>query len=248
MADVRQQLESLLETTSIPDEITNTIGALESALDLLRCLPLRRKGDCFKPTAYCEIDTNGLTLQARLTICKNPWKVILDFKLPKDFKKKKLPGIARHFVYLDVDPIVFTFDHSKTDGVTKMVSNSRVATAGVKLLGIKLIRAAKAYFNFDLTVRWDCTRPVNNHLTRLRLNQDYNDGKPGNDMNKLYYKLKIGYEIKVKKFPCFCYKCKKCETVLEKQGHFAEGPETCKSGRRSPVFLSFYLSFFLLPK
>ena len=114
--------------------------------------------------------------------------------------------------------------------MTKLVSHSRIAKAGIKLLGIS-IGAAKAYFNFDLTVRWDCTRPVNNHLRRLQLNKAYNDGKPGNDMNKLYYKLKIDYEIKVKKFPCFCYKCKKCETIVNKQGHFGEGLDTCKSGK-----------------
>ena len=238
MADIRPQLQSLLESSSIPDEIANTIGVLEAALDLLKCLPLRRTGDCFRPTSYCEIDTNGLTLQARLTVCKNPWKLIINFKLPKDFKKK-IPGIARPFVYVDVDPIVLTFDHSKTDGVTKLVSHSRIAKAGIKILGTRL-RAAKAYFNFDLTVRWDCTRPTNNRLARLQLNQAYNDGKPGNDMNKLYYKLKIGYEIKVKKFPCFCYKCKKCETVVNKQGHFAEGPQSCKSGKANLFYFSFY--------
>ena len=104
MADIRPQLQSLLETSSIPDEIANVIGACESAIDLLKCFPLRRTGNCYRPTEYCEIDTNGITLQDRLTICKNPWKLMIDFKLPKDFKKKN-PGIVRPFVYIDIDPI-----------------------------------------------------------------------------------------------------------------------------------------------
>ena len=229
MAAIRSHLESILGTGAIPDEIANVVGALESALDILKCLHLQRNGDCYRPSNYCEINTNDITIQARLTICKNPWKLILDFKLPKDFRKK-ISGILRPFVYVDVDPIVLTLDHSKTDGFTKLVSNSTIAKAGLSLFGIR-IGAAKAYFNFDLTVRWDCTRPANNHLKKLQYNQAYDDGKPGNDMNKLYYKLEIGYEIKVKKFPCFCYKCKNCETIINTQGHFAEGPESCKSGR-----------------
>lgn len=227
IAAIRPQLESILGTSSIPDKIAKVVGALESALDILKCLPLQRIGNCYRPSDYCEINTNDITMQARLTICKYPWKLILDFKLPKDFKKK-IPGLIRPFVYIDVNPIVLTFDQNKTDGITKLVSNRRIAKAGLSLFGIK-VGAAKAYFNFDLIVRWDCTRPTNNNLKRLQYNQAYDDGKPGNDMNKLYYKLKIGYEIKVKEFPCFCYKCKKCETIIDKEGHFAEGPESCKS-------------------
>ena len=98
---------------------------------------------------------------------------------------------------------MLTLDHSKADGITKLVSNSRIATAGLKIFGISLFKAALAYFNLDLTVRWDCTRPANDQLQQLKLNQTYDDAEPGNDINKQYYKLKIGYEVKVKKFPCF---------------------------------------------
>ena len=139
---------------------------------------------------------------------------------------------------------MLTFDHSKADGITKVVSNSRIPTAGLKIFGISLFKAAKAYFNLDLTVRWDCIRPANDHLQRLKLNQGYDDAEPGNDMNKLYYKLKIGYEIKVRKYSYFCYKCKKCETVVNKQGHMTEGPDSCKSGRS--YFIFFRNHFFQL--
>ena len=74
-----------------------------------------------------------------MTICKNPWKLIIDFKLPKDFKKK-IPGIARPFVYVDVNPIVLTIDHRKTYGVTKLVSHSREVKTGFKILGIRLLK------------------------------------------------------------------------------------------------------------
>ncbi|KAL3866508.1 hypothetical protein ACJMK2_043801 [Sinanodonta woodiana] len=226
MAAIQSKLSSVLEVNDIPDEITKIVGALESSLHVLNCLPLQKSDNCYNPNDYCEIDIGDFTIQAKLTICKNPWSVRIDFKLPQDLKKR-VPGILRPFAYTNVEPIVLTPDNNNADGVTTVVHNSEIANMGVNILGIN-IKAAKFYFNFNLIVRWDCTRPSNN-VKRLEYNTAYNDSKPGNDMNKLYYKLKIGYEFKTKRFPCFCYKCERCETIVEKQGHFSEGPESCKS-------------------
>ncbi|KAL3866509.1 hypothetical protein ACJMK2_043802 [Sinanodonta woodiana] len=227
MAAIQSKLSSVLEVNDIPDEIAKIVGALESSLHVLNCLPLQKSDNCYNPNDYCEIDIGDFTIQAKLTICKHPWSLRIDFKLPQDLKKR-VPGILRPFAYTNVEPIVLTPDNNNADGVTTVVHNSEIANMGVNILGFN-IKAAKFYFNFNLFVRWDCTRPSNNNAKRLEYNRAYNDSKPGNDMNKLYYKLKIGYELKTKRFPCFCYKCERCETIVEKQGHFAEGPESCKS-------------------
>ncbi|KAK3592959.1 hypothetical protein CHS0354_036818 [Potamilus streckersoni] len=228
MSAIQLELRSVLEETDIPNGTAEIIGALESGLHLLTCLPLHKSGNCYHPNDYCEIDVKDFTLQAKLTICKNPWTLRIDFKLPQDLKKR-IPGILRPLAFINVEPIVLTLDNNNADGVTTIVSNSRIATAGLNIFGFRF-NAAKAYFNFNLFVRWDCTRPFDNNMKRWQYNTAYDDGKPGNDMNKLYYKLKIDYEIKTKRFPCFCYRCKRCETIVEKQDHFAEGPEACKSG------------------
>ncbi|KAK3592956.1 hypothetical protein CHS0354_036815 [Potamilus streckersoni] len=226
MSSVRSKLSSVLEVNDIPDGIAEVVGALESSLNLLNCLPVHKSDNCYQPNDYCEISTKDFTVQAKLTICKNPWTLRIDFKVPQDLKKR-IPGIFRPLVFIDVEPIVLTLDSNNADGVTTIISHSRIATIGLNIFGIN-IGAIKCYFNFYLFVRWDCTRPSDN-VKRLKYNIDYDDGKPGNDMNKLYYKLKIDYEIKTKRIPCFCYKCESCETIVEKQGHFAGGPESCKS-------------------
>ncbi|KAK3592957.1 hypothetical protein CHS0354_036816 [Potamilus streckersoni] len=247
MAAIQSKLSSVFEVNDIPDGIVKVVGALESSLHLLNCLPIQKSDNCYHPNGYCEIDVNDFTLQAKLTICKNPWTLRIDFKLPQDLKKR-IPGILRPLVFIDVEPIVLTLDNNKADGVTTIISNSKIATAGLNIFGFS-INAAKAYFNFYLFVRWDCTKPSDN-VKRLKYNIDYDDGKPGNDMNKLYYKLKIDYEIKTKRIPCFCYKCKRCETIVEKQGHFADGPESCKSdwSEWSPSSCTFFMGCESLPQ
>lgn len=226
-SSIKSQLSKALNSNDIPDEITDVVAALESAVNILKCIPTLRQGNCYKSNKYCDVKTKGFTLEIKITICKSPWSLRIDFKVPKDLKSK-IPSWIRPFTFIDVSPVILRLDHRKDDGITQIVHNARIATAGLKLWFIK-IKWVKAYFNFELKVRWDCTRPKNDNVKRLGYNIAYNDGKPGNDMNKLYYKLKIGYQVKTKRFPCFCYKCKKCETILHKQGHFAEGPNSCKS-------------------
>ena len=230
-SSIKSQLSKVLNSNDIPDEITDVVAALESAVNILKCIPTLRQGNCYTSNKYCDVKTKGFTLEIKLTICKSPWSLRIDFKVPKDLKSK-IPSWIRPFTFIDVSPVILRLDHRKDDGITQIVHNARIATAGLKLWFIK-IKWVKAYFNFELKVRWDCTRPKNDNVKRLGYNTAYNDGKPGNDMNKLYYKLKIGYQVKTKRFPCFCYKCKKCETILHKQGHFAEGPNSCKSGKQS---------------
>lgn len=227
IAAVRTKLANAIQSEDLPDEITEVMAALESAVGILKCIPTRKDGDCYTSAHYCDIKTSGFTVEIKPTICKSPWSLRIDFKVPKDLKEK-IPSLLKPLVYIDVAPVILTLDHKKDEGITQINYRTRIAAAGLKLLFIK-IGYAKVYFSFDLTVRWDCTLPEDDHVTRLKYNIDFDDGKSGNDMNKLYYKLKIGYEVKTKRFPCFCYKCKKCETILNKQGYFGEGPDSCKS-------------------
>ena len=48
----------------------------------------------------------------------------------------------------------------------------------------------------DATLRWDCRRPTYDKLLRIRYNSQFNDRKPGDDYNKLYYKLHVPIELK----------------------------------------------------
>ena len=239
-SSIKAKLQKALRTKSIPDEMTKIVSAIVKAVDIDKCIPTVKKGNCYTSKTFCDVKTKEFNTAIKLTICKKPWSLKIDFKIPKDFKSK-VPRILKPFLFVDVKPIVLKLDHKKTEGITKVRHNARIATAGLKILFIKL-RYIKVYFIFELTVRWDCTRPRSDHLERLKYNRDYSDGKKGNDMNKHYYKLKIRYEIKKRNPFSTKYKCKKCKTILDKKGHLTYGPKKCKSGQ---IFLHYSRSLLI---
>ena len=62
----------------------------------------------------------GEQLKVKLSICTNPWKIKLDFELPK------LPW----YVSVKFGPIIIPIDHRRHEGITKIHSVSR---AGAKI-------------------------------------------------------------------------------------------------------------------
>lgn len=148
----------------------------------------------------------------KLAICKNPWKIIIHIQLPR------LPWYAR----ARFGPIVIPIKTYNSEGVTKINS---VTVGKASILGI--INIMRAELRINAFVRWDCTKPAYNRELRWNYNRGYDDGKPGPDENKHYYKFHIRFELKKKRFPCFCYRCSRCEDLINKQGHFGEGPRSC---------------------
>eukprot|EP00794_Sanderia_malayensis_P004724 gene4724-5347_t len=225
---VKSSLQRALGERSIPDGLNKWMAILQKHLYILNCLPTRKvSSKCHSSPSYCSIPTLkllGQPLKIKLSICKHPWKIIIHFQLPK------LPWYARAYF----GPVVIPINHYNNQGVTKIDSET---TGKASVLGI--FNVFKATLKINAFIRWDCTKPVNKMYERVGYNSQYNDGKPGLDYNKLYYKLKIRIEIKKKRFPCFCYRCKRCEDLINKQGHFGEGPQSCiaDANRNRPVIL-----------
>ena len=209
----------LMSWNNIPDEVVEWLTILNKHLYILSCLPTQKRGSCYQTPGYCIVDpikVDGKPVKLQISICKSPVKIIIKYKIP-------LPTWAKLLLDVDLDPVVIPFDTNSRNGVTVVKSSSR---AKVSVRGINF-GIVKVSLIVDAMLRWDCTKPRGNLLTRLFYNMQYSDGKPGYDYNKVYYKLRVRVEFKVKKFPCFCYKCRKCEYLVNVKGDILEGPKSC---------------------
>ena len=110
-----------------------------------------------------------------------------------------MPTWAKLILEVDFQPVRIVFDTKRKHGVTLVNSES---TVKVKIRGIRL-GVLKVTLKMYALLRWDCTKPTNLYQ-RLFYNTQYDDGKPGHDFNKVFYKFRVRVEYKVKKIPCFC--------------------------------------------
>ncbi len=108
--------------------------------------------------------------------------------------KIPLPGWARLLLDVDLQPIVIHFNTNSKQALTKIHSSS-TAKASIKLVGFGL---AKIYLTIDGTVCWDCLFHS--------------------------YKLRVRLEIKTKRVPCFCYRCKDCRNLVDVHGSLPKLP------------------------
>ncbi|XP_013390529.1 uncharacterized protein LOC106158946 [Lingula anatina] len=217
---IGQHLGKLLNTKTVPDSVSGALGALDKVTQLLTCLPTRCTGNCCSSPSFCSIPQLQSkvihNLRAKFTLCKNPWKVRIDLDA-----KFNLPWWAK-LLKIKVNPIIIPIDSREKEGVIQIKSTTTLAKAS--LIGIGL---GKAKLEFDLFLRYDCTKPRDNPSLRRKYNTMYTDGKPGPDGNKLFYKVDIKFKEYRKNFWCFCYKLKKTRALVAKKGHFAEGPKSC---------------------
>ncbi len=232
LSRVKSSLQRALREQNLPNELTQWMAVLHENMHVLNCLPTTQiSSKCYESPRYCaapKLKILGQPLMIKLAICKNPWKIIFHLQMPK------LPWYAR----ARFGPIVIPINHHNKLGVTLMNS---VTTGKASILGV--FNVLKAELKINAVIRWDCTKPVNKKYdwVRAAYNRGYNDGKPGLDYNKHYYKFHVRFELKKKKFPCFCYRCTRCEDLIKKQGHFGEGPRSCIAytlGARPPVFFN----------
>ena len=215
VARVQSKLRSQLG--NIPLKIREILAIFDKHMYLTRCLPTKRAGRCYESPRFCSLPflkIGGKNLKVKFGICKNPWQIKIGFQLPK----------SPWYLKWGFGPLVVTIRSSPGEGVIKIKADAK---GDVKALGF--LRVAKGQLKINGILRWDCTKPTYNQALRVRYNTAYNDGRPGLDYNKLYYKLHIRMEVKKKKFPCFCYRCYKdyCRDIIKTQGHFGVGPVSC---------------------
>ena len=202
---------------SIPLKVREVLAIFNKHMHLISCLPTRREGRCYESLSFCthpSLRLGSKPLKLKFAVCKSPWTIKIGVQLPK----------APWYLKWGFGPIVIPITSNSREGVIKIRA---VAKGDVKALGI--FRLMKAELKINGILRWDCTRPTYNQALRVRYNTGYNDGKPGLDYNKLYYKLHVRMEVKKKRFPCFCYRCYKnyCRDLVNKKGHFGVGPRSC---------------------
>ena len=197
-SDIQRAKEAIERATrerNLPDNVQKWIAVLQKHMYILNCLPTQKSASCYRSTRYCSIPSlkfDGKQLRAQFSLCKNPWKIIVNFELPK------LPW----YIGVKYDPIIIPIDHMKDEGITKIHS---VSTAKASVLGI--VNVYKGLLIIDATVRWDCSKPTNYKFTRMKYYRLYG--------SRSYYKLKVRIEVKEKKFPYFCYRF---ENVIDKRG------------------------------
>ena len=216
---VPRVVERVLRWSKIPDEVLEWISILNKHLYLLSCLPTVRNGDCYESSGYCHVEPvkfDGRPIKVHFTVCKSPVKIILKYRIP-------MPTWAKLLLDVDTEPVVIPFDTKREEGVTTVDS---ISTVSVGVRGIHF-GIAKATLKINAILRWDCTKP--NFMQRLQLNTQYTNGRQEHSFNKIYYKLRVRVAFKVKKFPCFCYRCRQCENLVDVQGDVGEGPIRCKT-------------------
>ena len=217
---IRNVLGRVMSWDGIPKEVLEWLAILNKHLYLLSCLPTVEQGNCFQSPGFCSVDpikVDGRPIKVHFTVCKRPVKITIRYRIP-------MPIWAKLLLDADIQPIVILFDTRSKDGLTTIDSSS---TAKVRVRGIRL-GLVKVTLKINALLRWDCTKPAD-MVQRVNYNAQYDDGRPGNDFNKIFYKFRIRVEFKVKKFPCFCYRCRKCEDLINVQGHIGEGPKHCET-------------------
>jgi len=214
VARVQSRLRGLLG--NIPLHKLEVLAIFDKHLSLTRCLPTKRAGSCLESPDYCShpsLRVRGMNLKVKFGICKNPLRIIIRLQLKSPWYFKVV-----------FRPLVIAIHSTSREGVIKMRG---AAKGDVKVLGF--FGLMKGQLNINGILRYDCTKPTYNQALRVRYNTGYNDGRPGLDYNKLYYKLHVRMEVKKKRFPCFCYRCYKdyCRDIVKTQGHFGTGPVSC---------------------
>jgi len=202
---------------NIPLKIREILAIFDKHMYLTRCLPTKRAGSCHESPSFCSLPflkVGGKNLKVKFGICKNPWRIKIGFQLPR----------SPWYLKWGFGPLVIAIHSTSREGVIKMRGSAK---GDVKALGF--LRLIKGQLNINGILRYDRTKPTYNQALRVRYNTGYNDGRPGLDYNKLYYKLHVRMEVKKKRFPCFCYRCYKdyCRDIVKTQGHFGAGPVSC---------------------
>ena len=211
---VRVQSKLRHQLGSIPIKIREVLAIFDKHMNLISCLPTKREDKCYVSPNFCNhpsLKVGGRQLKVKFGICKSPWTITIRFKLPR----------APWYLKWGFEPIVLPIISNSREGVIKMKSVARGH------MGFGFLRFFKAELKINGILRWDCTKPTYNKAKRVCYNTAYNDGKPGVDYNKLYYKLRVRMEVKRLRFLCFCYRCYYCRDLVNTKGHFGTGPRSC---------------------
>lgn len=123
---------------------------------------------------------------------------------------------------VEFDPIEITFGSDTGQGFSFLQYKSGSTTS---LNGVR-VGNVQGTLRLHLFMRYDCTKPQN-LLRRLSYNMIYNDGQPGEDYNKHYYKILFRVDIKTKSHTDFAFSCKSCKNLAMGEGHVSEGPQRC---------------------
>jgi len=211
VAKVKSELKRLLHDKDIPDHVAKFIAMLHESVDILRCVPTIREGNCYKSNV-CQIPKLQVAhrpIRIVLVICKKPYKLIINFQ------DIDIPSWAT----LDLRPVVINLDDA-VSGSIKVTSNTEMK---LKVKHIH-IGVAKAKFMINGIMRYDCTKPKD-MLTRI------NENLPAQNkqFNLHYYRLHVRIEVKIKKIDWgkFKYHCKICEDLVNEYGVIGQGPQWC---------------------
>ncbi|XP_057295770.1 uncharacterized protein LOC130624215 [Hydractinia symbiolongicarpus] len=201
---------------NIPRAVVDWMTILDDSVGLLSCLPTIKEGRCYK-SKKCQLPKlkfGGRMLSFVLSICKNPWQIIINF-FPF-----RLPWYAK----LNMQPFIINIDSNEKNGIFTVKSNTQMK-AKIRYVNFGV---AKASLGIDGLIRYDCTKPhgKRNWMQRVQ----YNLKAPNAQYTKMFYKLKIRMEIKKKRFNWFKfdYKCVRCENIINKSGSFGSGRPSCE--------------------
>ena len=214
-----KSLSRITDWNGIGSKVFDLLTILSKHQYLLSCLPRITKGNCLESSEFCRVQAMkvyGKPMEVRFSICKRPARIILKYRVA-------LPILASGLHYLELEPITIPFDLRWEEGIVKIDSSS---TTKASAHGIPY-ELRKVTLKINGMFRWDCTKPAG-LLQRVEYNTNYDDGRPGYDFNKRYYKLNVRIEFKVKKPLDSVYRCQKCIDLINIKGHVGEGgPEKC---------------------
>jgi len=234
---ITQQLQGILQDSSIPANLAKLVGMLDDSMHILQCIPTIKEGNCYY-SQVCRISAfkvDDTIIPVRIGFCKKPYKIIIT-PSTRDLEKALLPGWARDLVHHDIGSIEINFQDNHYNGVYTIRSDEtwKAGTLGIDVFKVR--------FLVDATLRYDCTKPYASTplggypdsifegdasaSTRCYLNSR----APGRQYNKVWYDIKVRFEYKKKNFKWlkFNWKCKKCEDVINKSGVFGiSGPDAC---------------------
>ena len=215
---IKATISQMMNWNDMPQEVLQWLTILDKYMYILACLPTQKNGFCYQSPGYCSVNDlkfDSQPLKVQFIVCKRPVQIIIKYRLPK------LPWWSI-LLDIDFDPLVIPFNTNREAGVTTINSVSK-AKVSVKGLGLGLF---KAELRISAILRWDCTKPIDLNR-RFYYNFQYKGSKPGYEYSMVFYKFHIRLEVKEKKFPCFCYKCRSCKDILKVQGDLLAGPKSC---------------------
>jgi len=205
--------------TTIPDGMAEWLAVLDDSINIMLCFPTIKDGpSCYK-SRTCKLPQlkfGGKMLPFILRFCKDPYKIgihFLRFKLP-------------WYVKVKLEPLIIEFKNDENDGVFSIKSYTKMY-ARLALFGTRL---ASASLSIDGILRYDCTKPTNDWMTRVR----YNLKAPNRKYTSVFYKLKIRIEVKKRRWRWFSlsWRCIRCEDVVNESGSYGEGRASCAADMR----------------